>query len=521
MKKIDYNKPITREHLDIKGYNKKFVDVDAWLSSDRKDTLKYGNFLHDPTKFAYLHQRIDGKKLKYYPYQDMIANDPYRFKFFRAANQIGKSLFLDSKAARNLIWDHGHAHNEAIVSKSLPQSTFQMRRVKSLLNTMPEISWKEEKGTTDSMSVISADIKEDILDNKGKPNGKTKIKYTNLLICAPCTEGLLGYDLHELNLDEYEFWDVDLEHFMNQIAEPRTYGTHVDTGKGNITIFSNPNGADSYGATLENIVLPNGIKKYHVYVFNFMDRPGNTQEMLEMAEAGKARQVIESTLLAIRSLSDRNYFSRDEINGSYDKSLNEFSMVDKQTFWFLDVGAKHDQSVLVGGYIEPDQYNDKLNHIHIPIIQCYPVGYPLTKVVGAKNTTEDGWHYVKSVKEYLEEYSKDGSQPVFGVDVTGNTGISPLFDSIGIHPVDITFSGPVKSGMYQRLKYFMEKSLLHRIKSEEFDYQFAHLEMKKSARGYLMIHHESEKDLDDVPDSVAGLVHLADGPVIKTTLTII
>ena len=207
--KIDYNKPVTREQIDLSAYNAKFKRADDWLRSEDRDLEEYGQLLMDPTLFGYLHFRIDGKPAKLFPYQDMIINDPYRFKFFRAANQIGKSLLFDFKACRNLLWDHGHAHNEAIVSKSLPQSVFQMRRIRSLLNSMPEIDWEEVKGNADSMSIISVDIK----DNN-KPLGK-KTKYTNLAICAPCTEGLLGYDLHELNLDEFEFWEVDIKYFFN------------------------------------------------------------------------------------------------------------------------------------------------------------------------------------------------------------------------------------------------------------------------------------------------------------------
>jgi hypothetical protein len=507
---INYNLPITREDINIETYNAKFIRVHNWLDSSDKNSGEaldeYGSMLLDPTTFMYLHFRIDGKPLQLFPYQDLIATDPYRFKYFRAANQIGKSLFLDAKAARNLLIDHGHAHNEAIVSKSLPQSMFQMRRVKALLNSMPEINWKDVKGETDSMSIISVDIK----DEKGQ------IKYTNYLICAPSTEGLLGYDLHELNLDEFEFWDVDLKYFFNQIAQPRTYAT-----KGNITIFSNPNGSDNFGSELEAQVLPNGQKKWHVYVFNYLDRPGNTQEDLDMAKTGLSRAEIESTLLAIRTISDRNYFTSEEISGSYDPKLREVDMLTKQTFWFLDVGAKHDQCVLVGGYIEPDDHNPLLHHIYVPVIKAYPIGYPISMVVGSPSENTSGWTTQKSVKEYLQEYNQEGIQPVFGCDVTGNSGIVPLFESVGINAVDVTFSGPVKSGMYQRLKYFMEKGLLHRTKSAEFDYQFSHLQVKKSVRGYLMIHHENEKDLDDVCDAFAAMVHLADGPVVRPTLTII
>jgi hypothetical protein len=497
---IDYNKIIDRNSIDTSAYLSKFEKVDNWLASDRKDELAYGSMLLDPTTFSYLHFRVDGKPLKLYAYQDMILNDMHRFKYFEAANQIGKSLALDAQAARNLIWDHGHSHNEAIVSKSLPQSTFQMRRIKSLLNTMPEINWKDVPGSTDSLSVISVDI---LGDDK-------KVKYSNMLICAPCTEGLLGYDLHDLDLDEFEFWDDvenGLQYFYEQIAQPRTYTT-----KGHITVFSNPNGKDNFGAVLTNQRLINGNRKWHVYNFNYLDKPGNTIEEYEQLKKELPRHRFESTVAAIRSISDRNYFSPDEIERSYDATLNDLKMIGKQPFFFLDVGAKHDQSVLTGCYIDYPDGDTQPFHIYLPVIHCYPVGYPLSRVVGSTSLQQDsdGWHYEKSVKEYLEEWSKDGTSPVFGCDVTGNSGIIPLFETCGIFPEDVVFSGPQKSGMYQRFKWLMEKGKVHRIASKEFDYQLSHLEMQKSGRGYLLIHHETEDDLDDVPDSIAGLIFLAD-----------
>jgi len=507
-KRLDFNNFITRKDIDPVLYDLKFKFVDYVLQKKDADELKYAMIWSDPTMFSYMHFKLDGKPCRLYDYQDLIINDPHRYKIFRAANQIGKSLLLDVKAAYNLIIDHGHAHNEAIVSKSLPQSMFQMRRVKGLLNTIEGLDWRESKGLADSMSVITVDIKDD----------DGSVMYTNMLVCAPCTEGLLGYDLHELNLDEFEYWDIDQQYFFNQIAQPRTYST-----KGRITIFSNPNGMESFVAKLEEQTLKNsGRKKWHTYVFNYLDKPGNTVEEFEQLRSELSRQEFESTVAAIRSISSKNFFTMEEIERSYDPKLTELSMVGKQPFFFLDVGSKHDQSVLVGGYIEPDEHNEKLNHIYIPIIHVYPVGYPISRVVGADVDASDGWHYEKSVKDYLKEWSADGIQPVFGVDVTGNSGIAPLFESVGIQPENVTFSGPMKSGMYQRFKWYMEKGLLHRIKSEEFEYQASHLEMKKSQRGYLMIHHEKEDDLDDVMDAIAGLIYLADNPdIITPTLKII
>jgi len=503
---IDYNKIINRNQIDFAKYNAKFEKADKWLRSEKRDPEEYGKMLSDPTIFAYFHFRVDGASAKLYPYQDMIINDPYRYKYFRAANQIGKSLCLDFQAARNLLWDHGKNHNEAIVSKSLPQSVFQMRRVRSLLNTMPELEWDEAKGTADSSTLISVDIKD-----HNKPLGR-KIKYSNLLITAPCTEGLLGYDLHDLNLDEFEFWETDTKYFFNQIAQPRTYTT-----KGNITVFSNPNGQDSYGAELEQQLMRNLNKKWHVYVFNYLDKPGNTQEEFDELKNELPRVTFESTVGALRTISDRNYFSYEELKGSEDKSLNIKSMLGKQPYYFMDVGAKNDQSVLIGGYAEPDPDDERFLHIYAPTIKCYPIGYPLARVVGSEAIEDDGWHYEKSVREHLLEIKQmTGMDPIFGVDVTGNTGIVPLFEACNVFPHDVKMDGPTKSGMYQRFKYFMEKGLFHRIPCKEFDYQGAHMIMKKSARHYLMIHHEREEDLDDVMDACAGLIFLIDPVDVKT-----
>ena len=509
---IDYEKDVDRSCINQGVYISKFTRADKHLMSKHPNVVVYKELLCDPTTFCYLMFKLDGERFRFYPYQDMIANDSHRFKFFRASNQSGKSILLDALAAKNLIIDHGRGHTEAIVSKSLPQSTYQMRRVKALLNSSDIFDWKEEKGDTDSMSVMSYDIK----------NDKGKVKYSNLLICAPCTEGLLGYSLDELNLDEFEYWEVELDYFFNQIAQPRTYAT-----KGNITIFTNPNG-ENFGAELERQITPDGKRKWHVYVFDYLDKPGNTVEEYEQLKLELPRQQFESTVAAIRSLSDRNYFTANEIENSHDPDLKEIDMVGKQAFFFFDVGAKHDQCCLMGGFIEPDAENPNFVHIYLPIIHLYPRGYPLTRAAGVEGVDDsDGWHWEKSVKEYLDEWSIAGVRPVFGYDVTGNEGMMALFESIGIFGEDVTFSGPSKSAYYQRFKYFMEKGLIHRIRHKDWEVQASNLEVSKSARGYLLINSGSinankntktamrgaakaKRIADDCMDGSAGFIHLVD-----------
>jgi len=520
--KINYNQPILQEHLNLDEYNAKFKYVDDIKQACDSDTgykpaqYELNNIGSDPTKFAYFFLKDDqNNPLRLYPYQDMILNDKHDRIYFRSGNQIGKSFTFNVKAVWNLLRDHGYAHHEAIVSKSLPQSTFQMRRVKALLNTM-KVNWKDGttdgKTTTDSLTLLTYDIKEK------KTN---KVKYTNMLVCTPCTEGLLGYDLHELNLDEFEYWtDVDLKWFYNQIAQPRLYTT-----KGRIMIMTNPNGSDNFGTDLENQTMKDESKRFHTYVFNYLNKPGNTQEEYDQLKHELSRQEFESTVAAIRSISSLCYFSPDEINRSYDAKLTELDMIGKQPFFFLDVGAKHDQSCLIGGYTEPHTEYEKYKfmEVFIPIIHMYPIGYPLTRVAGVDVDDSDGWHYEKSVKEYLKEWSKDGTLPVFGFDVTGNAGMAALFEAIQVDAQDTVFSGPNKSGMYQRYKYVLEKGLLHRIKHREWESQAGQVIATKGVRGYLFINAAShvkkggktedaklKKIPDDTQDATAGFIQLCD-----------
>ena len=497
--RCNFNEPITRDSLDYDNYRLKFELYHQLLSSNDARLL---GLMSDPTINLYSNFKLNNRPLQLYAYQDMIINDPHRFIYFRAANQIGKSMLLDCIGVHNLLTDHGLGFNTAIVSKSLDQSRFQMRRIKDILNSC-SLDWYTDKGSTDNMSIVSYSIK----DNNGT------VQYTNLIICVPCTEGLLGYDLHRLMLDEFEFWDIDPKYFFNQIAQPRTYST-----KGSILILSNPNGQDHYGATLEHQRLLDGTRKWHVYVFNYLDKPGNTMDEYLQLKHELDRAQFESTVDAVRTLSSNNYFTPNEIEHSLDHDLTqrkEICSLGKQTFWFLDVGSVHDQCVLCGCYVEPDLHDDKFKHVYLFEIKVYPVGYPISLVVGAPVSDDlnlDKWHYEKPVKDYLLEHSINNILPVFGCDVTGNSGISPLFQAIGVNPIDIVFSGPKKSAMYSRFKYFMEKGLLHRIQSKDWDHQARRLYVKRSIRGYLMIHHESESDRDDCMDATAGVINLADNP---------
>lgn len=519
---IDYSKVVDRTQKDLSVYDKKFRLWNEFITTEaRYSQYTMGNLIRDKTIYLYGFYNI-----KHTWYQDMIISDPFRFKIFCAANQIGKSFLLNSQAIFDLTIDHGFGFNRAIISKSLQQAKYQMTRVRNMLR-QGKIDWTEDKGSTDNIMIISVDKFDQDPKKAHMPKSK-RYKYTNMLIVAPCTEGALGYDLNAIDLDEFDFWDIDTKNFFYQIAQPRTYHTG-----GSISIYSNPNGREGFMYELWNQVLPASgdtpaHHKWHRYQFNYWDKDNPSQKEFDELTNGMTKRQIESTLLGEFSTGEGTFFTEEEIKGTQDLTLNETSALDstghyRQTFWFLDVAASVDASVLCGAYVEPDKDNSLWQHVHIFKIHEYPIGYPLYRVVGAYSdqAATDGWHTEKSVKEYLQEAASDGANPVFGVDVTGNQGMIPLFQSVGIYPIDITFSGPAKSGYYFKTKYCMEKKLLHRVVNKSFDYQFSVIKAEKAQRGYWKFHHEKESDHDDVPDSVVGVIWLATGMVSELGLTVI
>lgn len=513
---LDYSKEVLGKDVDRGVIQKKIAMYDYAMRAALVGKNKYATrILNDVSIRAHALFRLNDAAVVPYYYQDVIMSDMYRYRLFCSANQTGKSLTLDIEAACNFLQDHHKEWVGILVSNSLQQSTYQMLRIKSLLQTA-KVNYKEEviqlakSGKLDSKMAISFTF----WDQK-----VGKQKYRNLLVCCPPSNSALGYPCDEIWLDEFDYWtDIDHDYFMNQIAIPRTIST-----KGRITVFSNPNGK-SYLYKLWNEKI--GDKhKWHRYRFNYWDKIDATEDEYKTITSGMTRQQIESTMLALFSDPKGAYFSYDDIRHSHDQRLEEqkeYIADGKTTFWFLDVASKHDQSVLTGCYTEPDKVYPDMVHFYIFYIKAYPVGYPLSRMVGVFDESQatDGWHYEKSVREILDDNSVQGLRPCFGCDVTGNAGIAPLFQQANIAPVEVRFTGPGKSAMYQRLKYVMENKMLSRVRcmddngNDMFENQFLTLQCKgKSKAGYLMFHHESEEDLDDINDSVAGVLNLADKPM--------
>jgi len=524
-------KPSDVPMVDTKVVDKKFriwqevCNSGLLTSEDEYVRSKAWSLLNDKTLMAYHYFKFDGKPMKLRWYQDAILSDDHDRILFVAANQIGKSLTLDVDAAVTFLRDHGKGWVGILVSSSLPQSMFQMDRIKMLLRSA-DINYREEDttetktGKKDNSTTISYTFY--------SGDGQTPL-YTNLLICCPHTSSALGYPADDIWLDEFDFWkDVvgGQEHFLNQVIIPRTFETN-----GRIKIFSNPDGADKLLAKLFHQKDDLGVHVWHRYQFNMWDRPGISQEEFNKKKVGMTRQQVDSTLLAVFSSSAGAFLSSDEIKDQISLELCEkgdSAGYGRECAFFLDVGSVHDQCVLVGGYLDENIVEPDIPLINVFYIHKYPVGYPISRVVGI-SVVDDGWDDEaednRSVKSVLLEYSQevDGfrNYPLFGVDVTGNSGISPLFNVAGIDPVNVTFSGPRKWAMYQRYQYYSQQRYFKRardrdanaVNGNDFSYQASKLRVKQgTSTGYRQIHHEQESDLDDTQDATVGLIYLIENP---------
>ena len=270
---------------------------EAWDVVLEKKTLEEGTpeeiaeayfLLQDPTIYAYAFfkdPRKPQQRFKMYYYQDAIINDPHRRIIFAAANQIGKSIALCIKALTFAF--HNPGKTVLMTSKTLPQSKDLLRQIKQFLQNS-RLDYKYDIGDSETKTEIYFKhfVDEEVYDEKlQKTFIQTKELPQSRIICVPATEAALGYAV-DLALEDELFFYENGENFHKQILQPRTYTT-----KGQIIVFSNPNGQQGIGWELWND------DDFHRYRFNFLDCPTNTQEEFDRLSKNLTREQIDSTLL--------------------------------------------------------------------------------------------------------------------------------------------------------------------------------------------------------------------------------
>ena len=478
---------------------------EGWLESgDLEKQEKVYLMLLDPTIYAYAFFRNPKnlkKRFKCYPYQDLILNDYSRRILFVAANQIGKSLALCIKAITFALLNPGTT--VMLTSKTFPQSKDLLRQIKQFLQNS-RLDYKYDIGDTETKTEIYFKHfeEEEVYDEKlDKTFTQMKELPQSRVICVPATEAALSYAVDLALEDELFFYD-DGDDFHKRIIQPRTYTT-----KGQIIVFSNPNGQQGIGWELRND------EDFHVYIFNFLDCPTNTQEEFDRLSKNLTREQIDSTLLAVFTSPEGGFLTLlERKNMQEERSSMLPSVITKPLYIFFDWAKVKDRTVRIIATPIKSNSKDWADEIYVYEMLEYPSGTPYTKIIDEdlKNLINDvgpqmvamvGWDNT-GVGRGLEDFTKRVEQ-------------------LGIMAMPVEFSLENKSRIYTLFKLLAEQQRIKIPYVKECDKQLSMLRFQRSPRGHLKVHHENEKDRDDFPDGIAGVCSLIiqpENPPISATI---
>jgi len=483
---------------------------DAWDSVVERNLLETGTpleqaqvyaLLKDPTVYFYAWFRDEeGNRFRAYSYQDLILNDPNDRIIFAASNQIGKSVSLCVKALHYALTHPGHT--VLMVSKTLPQSKDLLRQIKRLLQSST-LDYTADVGDSETKTEIY--FKHfDLLDN-----GASYELAQSRIVCVPATEAALGYAAHLALVDELAFYEGG-EYFYRQIIQPRTYST-----KGQIIVFSNPNGRQGIFWQLWND------ERFSKYNFNYLDKPGNTQQEFERLCKGLSQAEIDSTLLAVFTNPEGAFLTMEERQSMFARRPNQLPVVpERQLVVFFDFAKVHDHTVRV--VAEAIGNPTTPSGVYVHELKEYPLGTSYSTIVD-------------ELELLVDSYA--GRIGMVGWDNTGvGAGIDDFLRRVqnrGVQCIPVKFSLENKSRMYTLLKMLIERNM--RVDDggnrrvgisvpyvEEADRQFAMLRFKRSTSGMLQVHHENDRDLDDYCDAIAGVCGLLVHPdIFPSTLEVI
>ena len=470
-----------------------------------EEKVRVYQLLKDPTIYAYAFFRDPRnlkKRFKCYAYQDIILNDYHKRILFVAANQIGKSIALCLKAITFSLLHPGTT--VMLTSKTFPQSKDLLRQIKQFLQNS-RLDYRYDIGDTETKTDIyfrhfeTEKIYDKELD---KTFTQSKELPQSRIICVPATEAALSYAVDLALEDELFFYD-DGDDFHKRIIQPRTYTT-----KGQIIVFSNPNGQQGIGWELRND------EDFHIYIFNFLDCPTNTQEEFDRLSRNLTREQIDSTLLAVFTSPEGGFFTLQERRDMQEERSSILpSVITQPIYIFFDWAKSRDRTVRIIGIPIKKSDDDWADEVYIYEMKEYPNDTPYTEIidvdlknliidVGPEKVAMVGWDNT-GVGRGLEDFTKRVEQ-------------------LGIMAMPVEFSLENKSRIYTLFKLLAENKRIKIPKIRECDKQLSMLRFKKSkGRGHLQVHHENERDRDDFPDAIAGLCSLIiapDNPPISATI---
>ena len=488
---LDYTKTISGKDLDYVNYENKFKLWDYVIKHkllSKKDPRAI-KLLKDLTIYSYaFFKDDDNSPFKFTAYQDAIAslhhdfteNNLNRLVLFKASNQIGKSRMLDSFAIQKAFNETNV--NIVMVSNNLQASQFLLATIRHVLNNSAFANtWKMSLGETANTTMLTFE--------------KNAGRVVNRIICRPSGEGLLGYPIHYLLLDEADFYENG-KNFFWKVAFPRTNKT-----KGQIIIFSNPNPDISRADSLL-WELWTGDLFQRKFTFNFLDAPWNTQAEYDRVKKNSPSYIFMSTHGGEFPADGGGFFKQSELDRNLIKEWdNVLPIVDRPVYLGIDFGKAKDNTVLSLGYVT----DDDPHVLEVRYTEKFQLGTDYKDIAIRLKEIVDYYH---------NNYHGVGG---IAYDATGvGKAIQEMLDEQGLMCTDITWTQQTKSKLYGDFKLFMENNRIKIVYSDDCYRQLAGLVFKRTPRGYLTVENTKTTVHDDYPDSISMLIAVSVKPMTVT-----
>ena len=372
--------------------------------------------------------------------------------------------------------------NIVMVSNNITASQYLLSTIRHTLNNSAFAdTWRESVGETANTTHLT------FVKDKGK--------IVNRIICRPSGEGLLGYPVHYLYLDEFDFYE-DGKKFFWKVALPRTNRT-----KGQIIGFSNPNPDRSRQSSILWELWHSDLvkRKFH---FTFLDAPWNTRQEYDLIKKSSPSYIFASTHDGEFPPDAGGFFSFKEIQDIMQRDWkNQLPVVDRPVYIGLDLAKVKDHTVLVLGVLQENKEDSKLSDLDIR----YMIRFP---------TKTDYDVVVNKLKEIIDFY-KDNFYGVgrIGFDATGvGKGIEDMLKMKGILATGVIFSLEHKSKMFANFKVLAEQRRIKIVHDDQCEKELSNLVMARTATGKLQVRHESESDFDDFCDAIVALIDVSVTP---------
>jgi hypothetical protein len=214
-----------------------------------------------------------------------------------------------------------------------------------------------------------------------------------------------------------------------------------------------------------------------------------------------SKEEFDSTMDAVFTSAEGGFLSYDERKAMQEQRANSLpGMTTEQLYVFFDWGKSMDRTVRAVGYLVEDDRGRQ--GVCVLELKEYPSGESYSSII------DDLYELIRLFGDRIFMVGWDNTGVGRGIE-----DFIKVVAGLGIQTMPVEFSLENKSRLYTMFKFLAERNVRREYGVKipfinECDKQLASLVFKKTSRGYLMVHHDNERDRDDYPDAIVGLCSL-------------